>query len=155
MAAKRFTYSGDPSTSPKDEVRFLIGDTIKSQALFDDREIIFQNGKTPDTRMAGAELLLVKSNEFSRQADIRVGDVSKAFSKVSENMLKSSKELREQALKRALPFFGGRTISGKDDLAARTDDVQPAFSIGQTDDLSAVQLNRDVANLFGLVPSGL
>lgn len=155
MAVKRFTYSGDPSSSPKDEVRFLTGDTVKSRPLFDDREIVWQISQTPNTKMAGAELLLAKSSEFATQADVRVGDVSKAFSKVSEALAKRSKGLRDQALKRALPFFGGLTKSGKRDLALRTDDVQPAFSIGQTDDASAVQLNKDVSELFGLVPNGL
>ena len=148
--AKTFTYSGDPSTNKRDQVRFLIGDTIKSRVLFDDREIDWQLTQTPNERMAGAELLFAKSAEFSTWADTRVGDVSKAFSKVSVNMKICAQRLRNDALKRAKPFFGGLIKSGKVDLAARTDDVQPNFLIGQTDDPTIVQLNKDVNNLFGL-----
>jgi hypothetical protein len=151
VAVEQFTYTGDPGSSTKDEVRFLVGDTIESRALFDDREILWQIGETPNTRIAGAELLLAKANEFARQADVRVGDVSKAFSKVAENMKKCSDKLRHQALKRAKPFFGGLTKSGKRDLNSQVDDVQPAFSIGQTDDPTIAQLNNDVSDLLGLV----
>lgn len=150
MAKKRFTYSGDPSKSKKDEVRFLIGDTTKDRALFDDREILFQIGKTPNTRMAGSELLLVKATEFSQLADIRVGDVSKSFSQVSKSMKACAKRLRDQALSRALPFFGGRTVSGRRALAEQTDDVQPNFFIGQNDDPSVVQLNSHIGHLLRL-----
>lgn len=147
---KQFTYSGDPSKSQLDEVRFLIGDTNKDRPLFGDTEILYQIGKTPNSRMSGAELLFVKSNEFATQADIRVGDVSKALSKVSENLKKCGARLREDALRRARPFFGGLTRSGKLDLAARTDDVQPQLPLLITDDPSAVQLNRDIGQLVAL-----
>lgn len=148
---KQFTYSGDPSRSTRDEVRFLIGDTIKSRPLFDDREVDYQLTKTPNPQIAGARLLYAKAAEYARQADIRVGDVSKAFSKVSEAMKKCAAELEREALKLAKPFFGGLTKAGKRALAQQTDDVQPQFLIGQNDDPGVVQLNKDVATLWNLV----
>lgn len=149
-----FTYSGDPSESNRDEVRFLIGDTIESRPLFDDREIDFQLTKTPNKKIAGAELLENKARQFAVQADVRVGDVSKAFGKVSENMFKAAADLRADANKRALPFFGGLSISGKEALRERSDDVQPQFSIGQNDNPTAAQLNDSVNSLFGLLGGG-
>lgn len=148
-STKRFTYSGDPSKSLKDEVRFLVGDTAKSRALFDDREIVYQTVKTPNPRLAAAELLEAKAAEFSSQADLRVGDVSKAFGKIAENMRMSAAVLRREALKRAVPFFGGLTKSGKVELESRTDDIQPAFSIGMSDGLAS-QLNTGIHHLIGL-----
>ena len=150
-ATKTFTYNGDPSSSPVNAVRFLIGDTIRAFVMFDDREIEYQLTETPNHRIAGAELLEKKSYQFARLADERVGDVSKAFSKVAAQMKLCAKDLRNQALKRAKPFFGGLSKSGKRALAQDFDAVQPAFFIGQTDNPFAVQLNRDVEQLFGLV----
>ena len=152
---KRFTYSGDPSKSSKDEVRFLIGDTNKARPLFDDREILFQLTQTPNTKIAGAELLEIKAREFATIADIRVGDVSKSYSKASDSLQARAEDLRKDALKGALPFFGGLSKSGKKALADDQDATQPQFAIGQNDNPFAVQLNRDITNLFGLVgPSG-
>jgi hypothetical protein len=127
-----------------------VGDTTKARMLFDDREIEWQLGKTPNTRIAGADLLIYKANEFARQADVTVGDVSKAFSKVAESMKTCAEHMRSEALKFVLPFFGGLTISGKEALSQRTDDVQPAFSIGMTDSPGVVQLNRNVVDLFDI-----
>lgn len=142
-----FTYGGDPSKSSRDAVRFLIGDTIEKFAMFKDKEIDWQIGQTPDSRIAGAELLEVKARQLARIGDTRVGDVSRSFSKVAEQMLKVAKDLRKDALKRALPFFGGLSKSGKLTLAQDEDAVQPAFSLGMTDDPNAVQLNRDYRRL--------
>jgi hypothetical protein len=36
-----FTYSGDPSTSTRNYVRFLINDTNSTDALFSDEEIAY------------------------------------------------------------------------------------------------------------------
>ena len=36
-----WTYSGDPATSPKDEIRFLIGDTDSAIKLLNDTEITY------------------------------------------------------------------------------------------------------------------
>lgn len=153
MAGKAATYSGDPSTSPKDAIRFWTGDT--KGLLFTDREIKYVSDQTPNVKIAAAELLEAKANEFAQKADIRVGDVQKSFSEIAENMRKAAKDLRCDATRRALPFFGGLTKSGKRALAARTDDVQPAFAIGEFDSPWAVQLNSDLSVLQGLVGPGV
>lgn len=149
MAVDQFTYSKDPSKSAKDEVRFLTTDTVKARALFDDREILFQLTKTPNTRMAAAELLEIKSRELAQKGTIRVGDVSKDFAKAAETMKKCADALRRDALKRARPFFGGLTKSGNLALDQDTDATQPQFGIGQNDNPSAVQLDNDLSALFG------
>jgi hypothetical protein len=132
-------------------IRYLIGDTVRERALFDDREIEYQLTLTANHGIAGAELLETKARQFAREADVRVGDVSKALGKVSENLFKAAKELRCQTLKRAKPFFGGLTKSGKRELASDDDAVQPQFPLGITDNPSTVQLNRDINYLWGLL----
>ncbi len=54
--AKSFTYRGDPGKSPRDAVRFTIGDVFKSRPMFSDQEIDFQVKKTPNVQLAGAEV---------------------------------------------------------------------------------------------------
>lgn len=146
----RATYSGDPSTSKKDEVRFLMGDTNTKRPLCGDKEILWQLTNTPNTRIAAADLLLSKAVQFATKGDVKVGDVSKQFSKVADGLKSCSDRLRGEALKRARPFFGGLTKSGKRALATDTDAVQPAFAIGITDDPGAIQLNDDLSTLWDL-----
>lgn len=148
--AKAFSYSGKPGDSDLDAVRFTIGDTIKLRPMFSDDEILYQVTQTPNIKLAGAELLEVKSREFARLADVSVGDVRKAFSKLSESMKKCAEQLRSDAVRLVKPFFGGLTKTGKRALAENIDDVQPAFAIGQTDNPFAVQINRDFEFLRGV-----
>jgi len=122
-----------------------------TRPLFFDAEIEFTSTRIPNTRMAAAQLLDLKASEFARKSDIKVGDVTKSFSKAADSMKKCAEMLREQALKSAMPFFGGLKISGKIALRERTDDVQPQFTIGQMDNPFAVQLNHDLNELFGRV----
>lgn len=145
-----FSYSGNPLTSSKDEVRFLIGDTIKSRPLFSDSEILYQLTRTPNAKMAGSELLEVKARQFARLADTKVGDVSKSLSQVSKQMLECALNLRADATRSVLPFFGGLTHSGKRTLAQDEDAVQPRFSIGMSDNPAATQLNNSVSALYEL-----
>ena len=42
-----WTYSGDPSSCPKDEVRYLIGDTKEDDPLLSDDEIEYTITKNP------------------------------------------------------------------------------------------------------------
>lgn len=154
MVCRQATYSGDPSTSKKDEVRFWLGDTNVDRPLFFDSEVEYVVQKIPNTRMAAASLLEIKAQEFARKADIRVGDVSKSYSKAADSMKKFADSLKDDALKNCRPFFGGLTKSGKLELAGDSDAIQPQFFIGQTDNPFAAQMNRDVTDLYGLVGTG-
>lgn len=148
MTCRRATYSGDPSTSAKDEIRFWLGDINMARPVWLDPEIEFISSKIPNTRMAASHLLEIKAQEFARKSDIRVGDVSKAYGKAADSMLKFANSLKEDALKNARPFFGGLSKSGKRNLHDDLDATQPQFYIGQTDNPYAVQMNDDIAVLF-------
>lgn len=152
---KRFTYDGDPSSSPQNEVRFLIGDTVRARPMFDDNEILYQLTKTPNPKLAGAELLEIKARQFARMADERVGGVSKSCSQVAKQMLVVANDLRKDAVRLVNPFFGGLSKSGKRALALDADAVQPAFPLGITDYPGTVQLNQDLERLHGLVGSSV
>lgn len=135
-----WNYSQDPSLSNRDAVRFLIGDTVEQEAKVTDKEIdwaiLDQSG---DLRLAAAVCLRAKAAFFSYKASITVGSVSKTglFS-VARSLSDRADELdphgkttgRERL---ALPVFGGRSISEKEELNADTDIVQPYFRRGQDD----------------------
>lgn len=74
-----WSYSGDPSTSPRDETRFLLGDTVETARSLSDEEITFlltRNGN--DAYRTGAEaagLLAVRYIGLSASMK-KVGDLT-------------------------------------------------------------------------------
>ena len=149
-----WTYNGDPGSSAVNEVRFIIGDVVPDRPLFFDTEISFQLAKTPDPLLTGAELLEIKARQFARLADETVDAVSKSYSQVYKQMRQAAQDLRDNAGRSSLPFFGGLTHSGKRELDLDPDAVQPNFPIGLTDYPGILQLNRDIDVLIGLVGLG-
>ncbi len=43
-----FTYSGDPSSSPADAVRFILADTVEETAALSDAEVAWLVSQWPD-----------------------------------------------------------------------------------------------------------
>lgn len=83
-----WTYSGDPGTSTRNEVRFLISDTNTNEQLFSDEELNFiisshgSNGM--NAAREAAEILIAR---FAREADSSsksVGDISVSESYASK-----------------------------------------------------------------------
>lgn len=129
-----FTYTSDPENSKRDAVRLLTGDTISTDALLQDSEVDYFLSLYDDSPYpAAAAACDAISSKYARQADTTNGRLSVKASQRSEAYAKKAKELRRDSVNGAEVFFGGMTISGKNDLDADTDAVQPAFSIGMDD----------------------
>lgn len=128
-----WSYSGDPASSDKDAARFHAGDTETTDQLATDEEFNFALLDQPDPRLAAAVVLEALAARFSRQADKRVGQISEQLSQRAEAFAARAKDLRRLASSKALPVFGGLSISEKDSLDQDTDAVQPSFRIGQFD----------------------
>jgi hypothetical protein len=97
--ADEWSYSGDPSTSDKDAVRFLIPDTDDANRLLLDREIeqalTLEDG---DVRSAAALCLeVIASVQALILKVLKVMDVQTDGAKVSDALLKRADRLREQA----------------------------------------------------------
>ena len=129
-----FTYTSDPENSKRDAVRLLTGDTVSTDALLQDSEVEYFLSLYDDAVYpAAAAACDAISSKYARQADTTNGRLSVKASQRSEAYAKKAKDLRRDTLLGAEVFAGGLTISGKDDLNADTDAVQPAFSVGMDD----------------------
>jgi hypothetical protein len=133
-----WSYSGDPASSQKDEVRFLMGDTDSTDQLILDAEINYALGAQPDPTLAAALVLRSLAAKYARFANEKIGDVSENASDLSKAFAARAKELDPagQTLGSSLlvlPSFGGQYISEKQTLEEDTDAVQPSFSRGQHD----------------------
>ena len=84
-----FTYSGDPSSSPADAVRFILADTVEETAALSDAEVAWLVSQWPDeyaAAIAGAAMLEAR---YAREADSvtrTVGDLRLAFGNSGGNL---------------------------------------------------------------------
>lgn len=134
-----WTYTGIPSSSEKDKVRFLCGDVDVTAQLVQDEEIEWVNSVYPSCRLAAAVVCEAIAARFSCAVDCTVGDISKKNSQKAEAFRKRAEELRNLEGNDALPFFGGLSKSGKRALDQNPDAVQPNFRIGLDDNPKAAQ----------------
>jgi hypothetical protein len=130
-----WSYSGDPSASSKDAVRFLSGDTDSAWPLCTNEEILYVLGQQSNVTLAAAEVCDAIATKFSRQADTTNGKTSISASQRAQAYSNRAVSLRQQASSDGAPafFVGGLSRSGKVALDSDSDAVQPAFSIGMDD----------------------
>jgi hypothetical protein len=148
-----WNYSGDPSNSFRDYIRFLIKDTNQASQEFSNEELQFmvaqyngapyatvnanflssnfQSGNAYGVAIILVERLMVK---YSRFADKRVGDLSISYSQILKGYESLLLDLRNRVtLEAAAPFMGGDTFTSKQVDTSQPDRVQPNFRIGQQD----------------------
>ena len=130
-----WSYSGDPSDSTRDKVRFLIGDTDNSDRQFSDEEvdaILADNGDEPySTAIALIEGLIAR---YSRYITKSVGDLSISYGdrvKQYQSLLTGLKT--KASIKLCKPYAGGISISDKQIDEGDSDRVQPSFYKGMHD----------------------
>jgi hypothetical protein len=133
-----WSYSGDPRTSEKDEVRFLVGDTDIDCQLVQDEEILYAIEQYPDNMyLAAAVVLRSLASKFSKEVNSKIAEVSENSSDIAKAYADRADELdpdgQTVSAVIAYPSFGGLSISEKQTLCSDSDAVQPSFSRGMDD----------------------
>lgn len=124
-----WTYSGDPTSSARDQLRYRIGDTDQSSPLLSDEELDFElaevSGSVARAAPSAAEEIL---SRFARQVDKSVGDLRISASQRHAQYARTVAKLKKSLRRGAAPWAGGISVSDKESRAADTDSVEPAFS---------------------------
>jgi len=128
-----WTYSGIPSSSDKDAVRFLCGDTDPNEQIVRDEEIEFALLQNPAVNIAAAYVCEAIAAKFSGCVDEKVGPLERSGAQKAKAYRERAEELRRNDTRFAEIFVGGTTISGKEALASDINATQPIFSIGMDD----------------------
>lgn len=129
-----WTYTGNPAASPKDAVRFRVGDTDFDDQLLQDEEILYLLGTEATVIQAAARAADGIAARFSRLSDKAVGDLRISFSQKSAQYRQLAMDLRSEAgISMAIPFAGGISRSQKETQEADADRVQPSFKVGLDD----------------------
>jgi hypothetical protein len=139
-----WVYGGDPQHSANDAARFWSGDTVSTASVtLQDGEVAYCVSMEPnDALLAGALCCDALAAKYVRMANITVGEVSRANGDRYKAFLEKATQLRNEAGKRALPFFGGQSQAGKQDLRDNTDAVKPPFGVGQFDNPLTTQFDN-------------
>ena len=136
-----WSYSGDPSTSALNAIRFLTGDTDTNDQLINDEEIAWTNNQVTGSDTATTALyevsyrvMIAIASKFSRLADQSVGDLKVDMFQKATNAREQAALLKQQALREGntpVPYAGGISVSDKQIDQENSDIVQPYFSRGQ------------------------
>jgi hypothetical protein len=133
-----WTYSGDPSATSRDQVRFLVGDTDFGKQLVTDEEIAYAVANESTVRMAAVRISRGIAAKFARDVNYYVGDLKIFASARYKQYLEVLKALEADAvIFSATPFAGGISVAGKDSVEDNTDRVKPSFSKGMHDNPGA------------------
>ena len=115
-----WTYSGDPSSCPKDEVRYLVGDTKEDDPLLSDEEILYTIKKSNDVIVTAAlkccDAILAA---LAREIESSVGPIEVLNQQKFEHYQQLKRIIKEGAFI-AAPLTGAPTTPG-------------TFSVGMND----------------------
>jgi len=126
-----WSYSGNPSSSGKDEVRFLVQDTDSNDPMASDEEILFMLAEQGTPLPAAAALARVLAFRYARACDTAIGDYRVSLSAIAERYRALAKDLAgKAALAGAVPYAGGISASDKLRQEGDADRTAPAFRRG-------------------------
>lgn len=111
-----WTYSGNPASSAKDEVRFLVGDTDTNDQLVSDEEIAFVLGVHADSASINYAAAAVVAEgiaaKFARKMDKSVGSLSVQAKQQRDHYVELARDLRRKGGLSATGSYGVPKLSG-------------------------------------------
>lgn len=148
-----WTYSGDPASSAKDQVRWIIGDTIggppngpvnTALQFASDEEINFALSIQPVPTYAAAAVAQAVADKFAMLVDQDIGQTSLALSQRWEHWNAMADRLRKGGAgdipggdgtgeRTAVMFVGGLDRAGNDAIRRDNTVEQSSFRVGQDD----------------------
>lgn len=149
-----WSYSGSPSSSQTDEVRFLAGLTNADDQQMSDEEIAYCISKSPNVMLAAAMACDYMQARYAREADIRAGangELSIKFSQIAKAYADRAAALRMRALGSAMPWTAAISIDEKQGNEEDADRTQPAFKRNQFDSNVADYIKAPLWNNDGEV----
>jgi hypothetical protein len=128
------------ATTPKDQVRLVIGDTLDTEPQLQDEEILYLLTVRSSVYGAAAECCRSLQAKFSRSVDQGAGDQKILFSQMAKAYGVKAAEFESKAAMSGAgaPYAGGISVADKQNQQQDQDRVQPQFQIGMMDDFLPV-----------------
>lgn len=139
----KWSYSGDPSASHKDAVRFAIGDTEPKQMVLTDAEILYALQAEGSVAMASitcaesamARFVLMVSEQNTEDKKTK----NREYQQRVDNYAKLIKQLKARRARGAVAVYcGGLSETEKQTKILDTDLVQPDFRKEMMEDTSVL-----------------
>lgn len=133
--APAWTYSGDPTTSQKDQVRYLVGDTNhKDQQAFD-AEINFALTQAGSLYAACALVCRAIASKYARDVDSVQNELRTMWSSRQKAYSDQARQFDVKASQNsfATPYAGGISLADKRQQDADPDRIRGQFNIGMDD----------------------
>lgn len=134
-----WTYSGDPSSSDLDAVRWLVGDIDTDDPLLADTAVNFVLDHSSNVYAAAADAAEQIAGIFAREVSHAVDGVQIGTDELQEKYLTLALRLRARSSRLGIPYAGGISVSDKRGVARETDRAAGSFFLGMGD-------NRETAN---------
>ncbi len=136
------SYSGDPSDSDKDAVRFLLQDTDCTNNIFEDEEIAFILGEEANIYTAAACLLDTAINKASGSLQSKkVGDLSLTFG-LKETQARVKMLQAKGRVKYEIPLVPAQDRETKREHRENVDNVPP-FITREIHDIDRLRDTRE------------
>lgn len=136
IVGANWSYSGNPSASTKDQVRFLVGDTDTNNQMLSDEEIDWALTQYAAPN-ACAVFLIDRILISGKLVDRKIGDLEISASQQAEQLLAVKRSLKSGASSGALPYAGGISESDRESYKDNTDTVEAPHWEGQFDNPAA------------------
>ena len=144
-----WTYELTTITStPKDVVRLLIGDTDSTAQLLQDEEISTFLSYRPSPYGAAADCCRSLAAKYAIQATTAAGDTKISYSDISKSFAARANALDQKAIifGSAMPYAGGISVTDKQNQVEDADRVPTNFNIGMDDNRLPIgpdEINND------------
>jgi hypothetical protein len=134
------TWSYNPSdlsSSQKDQIRMLIGDTNASTPQLQDEEIAYLATLRPNIYGAASDCCRALAAKYSSMSTESAGDSKITYSDISKAYARQAIAFASTAAAggAGLPYAGGISQNDKQTQESDTDRVSPQFQIGMEDNL--------------------
>lgn len=133
-----WTYTNSPATSQRDEVRFLVGDTVSTEQLVSDEEIayaIVQNSNIKEAASIIAEAIAMKF--ATMKTSVKIGPIAEEYGNRAEFYAKRAKELKNNASSSVTLNIDSGTSYNSDGT-----ERPMSFSIGMTDSVTEAVIDE-------------
>jgi hypothetical protein len=128
-----FTWTGDPSASTIEKIRWEIRDTDSTNAKFQDAEITYAYDQEGSIMGAAARLCEQLQVRYADAASRTMGPLKVDMSNMSQLFAQKAKDLRRRRMLNARPYAGGYSETKEDTFEDDSNLIQPIFEKGIMD----------------------
>lgn len=128
-----FTWTGDPSASVIEQIRWEINDIDSANAKFQDAEITYAYNQEHSVLGAAARLCEQLQARYSDAKNRTMGPLRVDMSRMAEMYAAKAKALRRRATAFAEPYAGGISDAKEEIFEDDSDLIQPTFKKGMHD----------------------